>query len=216
MIHPLRTFLLKRASLREMQSPWVFNTLAEFNVDLTSFAYGYGLRWTRDANQVTTVGHTGGLPGFGSNWMILPDYGFGLVCFSNVTYAPAAEVNTQVATEIIRRMGLKPRPLPVSAILKKRQQELIGFLSGWEDAENSDMFSGNFFQDYYVAMLREECMAIFEKAGKVIAVLGVVPENDLRGTFRIACEREDIEVFFSLTPEPTPRVQQFFIRLVGK
>src|SRR5690606_29379345 len=205
---------LKRASLREMQSPWVFNTLTPFNGSLTSFAYGYALRWTRDAEQVTTVGHTGGLPGFGSNWMILPDHDLGLVCFSNVTYAPAAAVNTQVATGIVQRAGLKPRPIPVPPILKQRQQALLSFLPEWENAEDSPIFSGNFFTDYYIDMLREQSKAVLAEAGNIIKVRDVVPENNLRGTFIIECERRNVEVFFSLTPEKTPRIQQFEMRLV--
>lgn len=94
---------VKRASLREMQSPWMFYALREFNGETASLAYGYGLRWSRDRDK-QTVGHTGGLPGFGSSWMVLPDYGFGLVCFSNVTYAPAVQVNMQVADEIIHNL----------------------------------------------------------------------------------------------------------------
>jgi Beta-lactamase class C and other penicillin binding proteins len=205
---------LKRASLREMQSPWVFNTLTPFNGSLTSFAYGYALRWTRDAEQVTTVGHTGGLPGFGSNWMILPDHDLGLVCFSNVTYAPAAAVNTQVATGIIQRAGLKPRPIPVPPILKQRQQALLSFLPEWENAEDSPIFSGNFFTDYYIDMLREQSKAVLAEAGNIIKVRDVVPENNLRGTFIIECERRNVEVFFSLTPEKTPRIQQFEMKVV--
>ncbi len=204
---------LKRASLREMQLPWVFNTLDEFNGDLTSFAYGYALRWTRDANQVTTVGHTGGLPGFGSNWMILPDYNLGLVCFSNVTYASAAAQNTKVATEIIRKAGLTPRAIPVSSILKKRQQELMAFLPEWKDAERSSIFSGNFFQDFYPDMLRKDCKTVFAEAGKIVRVGELVPENNLRGSFIVECEHRNVKIFFSLTPEPEPRIQQFSIQL---
>ncbi len=206
---------LKRASLREMQSPWVFNTLTEFNGGLTSFAYGYALRWTRDAHQVTTVGHTGGLPGFGSNWLVLPDYGLGLVCFSNVTYAPAANVNTYVATEVIKRTGLTPRPVSVSPILKKRQEELMTFLPHWEGAASNEVFSGNFFLDNDITLLRERCQAIFAEAGKVIEVGNVTPQNNLRGTFTIECENHDISVFFSLNPEQTPRIQELSIQLVS-
>lgn len=208
---------LKRASLREMQSPLIFNTLMEYGGVLTSFAYGYGLRWTRDVNGVTTVGHTGGLPGYGSNWLMLPDYGFGLICFSNITYAPAPMINTEVALGLVRRMGLQPKPVEISGILRKRQQELVGFLPNWTSAtDESSVFSSNFFFDYPVTVLQAMCQSVFRQAGNIKSVREVKPENRLRGTFRLECERQDVEVFFSLTPEASPRIQQFSIRLVGK
>lgn len=205
---------LKRSSLREMQAPWVFNTLAEYNGSLTSFAYGYALRWTRDAAQVTTVGHTGGLPGFGSNWMMLPDYDIGLVCFSNITYAPAAAINTYVATEIVRRAALTPRKNPVSPVLERRKQQLLQFLPAWEHAENSTAFSVNFFQDNPIDVLRETSKTVFDAAGAIVQVREFIPENNLRGTFIIECANRNVEVFFSLSPEPTPRIQQFSLKMV--
>lgn len=205
---------LKRSSLREMQQPWAFNSLNSSDDCPTTSAYGYGLRWTHDCEKVMTVGHSGGLPGFGSNWLILPEYGLGVICFSNVTYAPATAVNMQVAKEIINRSELMPRPAAVSDILRQRRNELVGFLPYWHGAEDSDSFAVNFFLDNYVSMLRAESEAIFAKAGNVRKVNEVVAENNLRGTFIIECEHHDIAVYFTLSPERVPRIQQFSIRLV--
>ena len=210
---------IKRSSLREMQQPWTFNNLntnALVNGDLcpTVSAYGYGLRWTHDCAKVTTVGHSGGLPGFGSNWIILPDYGLGIICFSNVTYAPTTAVNAQVAKEIISLSGLKPRTVEASAILRQRQDELVSFLPDWNGAEESDAFADNFFLDNYIDMLREESKAAFAKAGEILKVHEIIAENNLRGTFTIECEQGNISVYFTLSPESTPRIQQFSIRSV--
>ena len=35
--------------------------------------YAYGLSWTHDSRGVTRVGHSGGLPGFGSYWRFSPE-----------------------------------------------------------------------------------------------------------------------------------------------
>jgi len=204
---------LKRSSLREMQQPWAFNQLTDGNGCPVTSAYGYGLRWTHDCNDVTSVGHSGGLPGFGCNWMILPEYGLGLICFSNVTYAPATAINTKVAREIIGRSGLKPRKVTVSAILKHRQAELRRFLPDWDGAEQSDSFAANFFLDNDIDMLREETRAVFAKAGRVIRIHDIEAENNLRGTFIIQCEHRDIRVYFTLSPEQEPRIQHVSVRL---
>lgn len=209
---------IKRSSLREMQQPWTFNnlnanTLVSGSPCPTVSAYGYGLRWTHDCAKVTTVGHSGGLPGFGSNWIILPDYGLGIICFSNVTYAPTTAVNIRVANEIINLSGLKPRRAEASEILRKRQQELVGFLPAWTGAAESDSFADNFFLDNYIDMLRQESESIFAKAGEIVKVHEIISENNLRGTFTIECARGEIEVYFTLSPEHTPRIQQFSIQL---
>jgi hypothetical protein len=59
-------------------------------------AYAYGLRWAKDCDNRVYIGHTGGLPGFGSQWNIMPDYGIGVVSFANLTYARAVILTCQV------------------------------------------------------------------------------------------------------------------------
>ncbi|HZH38256.1 MAG TPA: serine hydrolase domain-containing protein, partial [Flavisolibacter sp.] len=129
--------VLKRSSLREMQQPWNFNTLnAGYRYPsgrpcASALAYGYGLRWTKDCEGRTAVGHSGGLPGFGSNWQILPEYGIGVVCFSNVTYAPTTAINTQVLDTLIAMTNLKPRQGKASSVLETRKQQLVQLLPHW-------------------------------------------------------------------------------------
>lgn len=202
---------LKRSSLREMQQPWTFNRLTDVNGCPVTSAYGYGLRWTHDCNGITTVGHSGGLPGFGCNWLILPDHGLGIVSFSNVTYAPATTINNQVAGAIIRLSGITARQIPVSTVLKQRQNELVRFLPHWEGAETSEIFATNFFLDNDIHMLRKESQAMFATAGKITGLQEIVAENNLRGTFIIVGEHHDIAVHFTLSPEEIPRIQQVTI-----
>src|SRR6185437_14519353 len=83
---------IKRSSVREMHQPWKFiNLETDFKYatgrecSLVS-AYGYGLKWLKDSLGRVFVGHRGGLPGFGSNWFFLPEYGVGVVSFVNSTY----------------------------------------------------------------------------------------------------------------------------------
>lgn len=206
---------LKRSSLREMQQPWTFNTLQAGSDCPKVFAYGYGLRWSRDCNNVTAVGHTGGLPGYGSNWMMLPEYGLGVIAFANVTYANTSGTNYQVIDEIIKLADLKPRSKMPSEILLQRQQELTAVLPDWKDAENQPIFADNFFPDYYIDMLRAESQEVFAKAGKIIKIHDIVPENNLRGTYVIECENANIEVFFTLSPEKNPLIQEYSIKFAA-
>jgi CubicO group peptidase (beta-lactamase class C family) len=213
---------VKRSSVREMQYPWDVNG---FNANyhtatgrLYPFvsAYCYGLRWRWYADAMTAVGHTGGLPGFGSEWTIYPEYGIGVVCFANLTYAPAGNVNLQVADTLIRLSGIKMRHLPPSDILTKRRDELMKLLPEWNNAKASGIFAINFFMDYFPDKLKAEAIEIFNKAGKIISVGDVAPENQLRGYFILTGEQANIKISFTLTPENPPLIQEYHISLVPK
>jgi len=209
---------VKRSSVREMHHPWRFTG---FNLNYRypdgracamASAYAYGLRWSRDCEGRTYIDHSGGLPGFGSQWRILPDYGIGVVAFGNRTYSPMGGINFRVLDTLVRAAGLKPRPVGVSAILQQRQAELVKFLSDWKGAEQSGIFAENFFPDYPVDLLRKESAALFAKAGRIKSVRPMVAENQLRGTFILECEHANLEVYFTLSPENPPLIQEYRIR----
>jgi hypothetical protein len=214
---------LKRSSCREMQQPWTFNNLnAQFSyysggpACALSSAYCYGLRWSKDCKGRTMVGHTGGLPGFGSNWMMLTDYGVGVISFSNLTYANAAAINMQVLDTLVTLARLRPRVIPVSPVLEQRKKELVGLLPGWDGAKESGIFAVNFFLDYFVDSLKKEASAVFEKAGKIVRVGEMRADNNLRGSFWLEGEKGNIEVRFTLTPENPALIQEYHIRYAGR
>ena len=148
----------------------------------------------------------------GSNWKIMPDYEIGIVSFSNLTYAPASLINLKVLDTLITLAKLQPRQLPASAILNQRKNELINLLPGWKNPEATHIFAENFFMDYFPDSLRKEAAAIFNKAGKIIRVSELIPENNLRGSFIIKGENNDIEISFTLTPENPPLIQEYHIK----
>jgi CubicO group peptidase (beta-lactamase class C family) len=218
----LESAVLKRSSLREMHQPWNFSALnvqnknAQGQICPTVSAYGYGLRWVKDCNQVINIGHSGGLPGFGSNWKMLPDFGIGFISFANRTYTPASSLNTQILDTLIALGHLKPKQMPVSAILKQRQNELVKILPSWNKGEASGIFAENFFLDYFPNSLRKEAEEIYAKAGKILKVREIIAENNLRGAFILEGEKANIEVSFTLSPEKPALIQEYHIREISK
>jgi CubicO group peptidase (beta-lactamase class C family) len=214
------SIILKKSSVKEMHFPANFNNLSNHRgftgsgEPCTNVAfYGYGLRIDQNCNQIRSIGHSGGLPGFGSDWKIVPQYGIGIVTFTNGTYGGAALMNNQMLPFIIEKAGLSPIPVPVSPILKKRQNELVALLPSWQNAEKSGIFAENFFMDYFTDLLKAEAEGIFEKAGKIVKVNEIVAENALRGKFLIECEKGNVEVSFTMSPENPPLIQAYSIRL---
>jgi CubicO group peptidase (beta-lactamase class C family) len=218
---------ISRSALREMQQAWRFNQL---NNDLRFLnegssapveAYGYGLRWIQDTHKRTYVGHSGGLPGFGSNWFIMPDYGIGVIFFANLTYAPASEINLRVLHMLVKEAKLQARMVPVSEILNSRKKALVQLLPDWngvekqEEVEGSKIFANNFFLDESLARRKRESEVLFHKAGKIVRVGPVVAENQLRGYFILYGEKIRLKIRFTLSPEKDARIQEYHIEEIS-
>lgn len=213
---------VKRSSIREMQQPWTFSGL--FTQAKNSAGqlcpvvngYGYGLGISRNCVGQVGVGHSGGLPGFGSQWRIMPDYGIGVIAYANLTYAGLGSINTAVLDTLIAIGKLQPRQLPVSNILAQRKAELLKLLPDWANAEQSGIFAENFFPDKSVAIRKKTVQELYAKAGAIKHVGELIPENQLRGHFLLEGEKANIDVFFTLTPETPALIQQLDFREVSK
>jgi CubicO group peptidase (beta-lactamase class C family) len=212
----------KRSSLREMQMPANFSGLnTQFKYSSgracpTASAYCYGLRWSMDCENKVFVGHSGGLPGFGSNWTILPDYGIGVVCFANLTYAPTAALNVSILDTLVKTAGLKPRTIPPSPILQQRKNQLVQLLPDWKNVPVSGIFAENFFLDNPMDSLKKEATTLFSKAGRIVHIGEMIADNQLRGSFLLEGEHTSLQVRFTLTPENPALIQEYHIREVSK
>ena len=146
----------------------------------------------------------------------LTDYGVGVVCFANLTYAPTATLNLNILDTLVKMAGLEKRVIPPSAILEQRKNELIQLLPEWNGLNDHKVFAENFFLDNNVEFLRKEASQLFAKAGLIIRVHDLVAENNLRGSFILEGEHASLQVSFTLTPENPPVIQEYHIREIRK
>lgn len=208
---------VSRSTMREMHQPWRFNNLFGDAKDRTgepcaiATAYGYGLNWRRDCNGTIRVGHSGGLPGFGSEWRIYPEYGIGVVSFSNRTYGAPTNVNAVALDTLIYLASLKPRGLPPSMILKQRQAQIAEAIKSWND-DQVKIFAENFFMDLSREKWKSKTEKLLKEAGEMVSIGALLPENQMRGSFKIVCTNKTLEVFFTLTPEAEALVQELDVR----
>jgi len=208
---------LKRSSIREMHQPARFislnpnYTFPSGKKLATTGSYTYGLRWTIDAEHKKNIGHSGGLPGFGSNWQFLPDYGVGVILFANVTYAPTTQINTAVMDTLVQLAKLQPRQTSVSPILAKRQQALIKIIPSWENTGN--IFAENFFDDYPLDMLKSSSANLFNEVGSIVKVNNMIAENQLRGYCIIDCKNGKLKLSFTLSPENPALIQEYHLQI---
>lgn len=203
---------VKRSTVREMHQPWRFINIFPNNRNRNGApcpsvaGYGYGLGWRKDCAGTVRIAHSGGLPGFGSEWRIYPDYGVGVISFANLTYGAPGSANAKAIDTLVYMAGLKPRTSPESAFLDQRKREIVYFMMDWK--ADTTIFAENFFPDLSLERRKKQVSDLLAQAGGIISVSPVRAENQLRGTFTINCEKKKIEVFFTLTPEARPLVQQ--------
>ena len=110
-----------RGSVREMSHMWTpSNLTAERSggrLQATEAGYGYGLRISTDCRFEHIVGHGGGLPGFGSYMLWLPDYGVGMFAMASLTYSGPSQPISRALDVMLKTGGLRKRELPASPIL---------------------------------------------------------------------------------------------------
>jgi CubicO group peptidase (beta-lactamase class C family) len=204
---------VRRSSQREMQRMWRFGNLSagrsspDSQMRVAATGYGYGLGVARDCRFTHTVQHGGGLPGFGSYMMWLPDYGVGVFAMTNLTYESAAPA-VSTAFDLLKKTGaLQPRQLPPSPVLVSMRDGVVRLWKAWNDEEAARLVSDNFFLDKSAENRRKEIATIQGDVGACNRIGDIEPENLLRGKFRMTCEHGAVEVAFTLAPTMPPKVQ---------
>lgn len=209
-----------RASAREMQQasraipatalrPDVGGPLA-----LSAGGYAFGLRVTQDCLFDYGVGHGGGLPGYGSLERWLPDYGVGLVGMANVTYAGFGQVFTDALAALHETGGLERRAVQPAPALLEAQRNVSSLVVRWDDALASRTAADNLFLDRTAERRKSDLEQLRARHGACRAGEPIVPENALRGTWKMPCERGWLKVSITLAPTEPPRVQYLNVRSV--
>jgi CubicO group peptidase (beta-lactamase class C family) len=206
---------IKRSTLREMHTP----QYASLNAKDTGFSgepcasisgYGFGLGVNTFCNDLKQVGHGGALPGFGSDYRFYPEYGIGIMAFCNLTYT-SAYPRKEIGELLFNKIGITPRQLPVSAVLIERQEQIMELIQNWNPELETKVLAENFYMDKSRELRKAEIQEILNKAGAMQTTNGVLPENQLRGGFNVQAENGVIHIFFTLSPEKYPKVQQLDI-----
>lgn len=205
---------VKRSSLREMQQlqrQGFFGTGGPRGA--TSGGYGYGLNISQDCDFAHVVGHGGGLPGFGSYMMWLPEYGVGMYAMANLTYASTAGTIRTALVHLQKEGLIQPRKLPVTPVLSQTREALIELYKKPTAAALDALAADNLYPDLPREMRLAEIEKLRESHGQCSAG-PLQPENWLRGRFLMTCDRGRIEASFTLAPTQPPLVQYLRYREV--
>ncbi len=201
---------LSRASRRELQEMHRFTSTMPLPGRTAVNGYGYGLR-VRNCNRMgRVVGHSGGLPGYGSHMRWAVERGIAIVALSNVTYAPMAEL-TQELFELILEHGAFPTPLPLAApLVHEYAGRLVALLGDWDDAVADALFADNVGPDEPYDRLRAQAERWRAECGGSFDVDHVVATTAAAGRiFLRRPEGDPFEIQFKLSPAGPPRIQKY-------
>ncbi|MDH5474962.1 MAG: beta-lactamase family protein [Cyclobacteriaceae bacterium] len=203
---------VKRSTLREMQTPQfsrLYAKATDFNGDPCAVisGYGYGLGIAEYCNKIKQVSHGGALPGYGSNYVLFPEYGVGIMAFCNLTYTSPYPFR-DIGKLLFDSLDLQPRQLPVSDVLAERQKQVVELIKNWDLELEENILAENFYMDKSRAYRMSEIKEVLNKAGDIQSTNELAPRNQLRGSFEIQAEHGVIDIFFTLTPEKYPKVQR--------
>lgn len=140
---------LRRSSRREMQQPLRFAGVRPIRDVQVPASYGLGLLVLHDPSHGIVIGHSGGLPGYGSNMRWTPGGGVALVALSNRTYAPMAELNARLHDHLASALDLEPidhRPVRTDPEIIDLIGRLVSIMTSWSNgaAVTSDVLDGVF------------------------------------------------------------------------
>jgi CubicO group peptidase (beta-lactamase class C family) len=210
---------IRRASLREMQQVWrpspaTAGRDSNGALQLNAGGYAYGLRAAQSCTFRQIVSHTGGLPGFGSIMLWLPDYGIGIVAFGNVTYASWTRVANTAMEAFVKTAGLQPRQPQPSPALVEARDNVSRLIAHWDDALADRIAAENLFLDQTKARRRAEIEQLKMSVGACrpdVAAFDLV-ENALRGGWTMTCDKGKLQVAITLAPTMPPTVQFLSVR----
>ena len=193
-----RTAKLRASSRREMQTMHTYIGRSALDSMSAPSGYGFGLLVRDDHDLGEVVGHSGGLPGYGSNMRWKKGTGVGVIGLANVTYAPMSTFTHRALTEL-HRAGLVPAvSWEPTALLRQRATALVNLLGGWSDEVARDLFADNVEPDE--PFVRRADDARRRIGGGPIALVDVRAANRTSGTAVVSVGTRTLEIEFSLSP----------------
>lgn len=146
--------LLAPASRREMHQMHRYAGSRSTADAAAPTGYGFGLLVRDDPRLGIVCGHSGGLPGYGSNMRWVPGRGLGAIALANVTYAPMADLTLRML-HALHDAGARPTvPRPAPDELADAARRLTMLLHEWDESHAAALFADNVEMDDALARRR--------------------------------------------------------------
>lgn len=146
--------------------------------------------------------HAGGLPGYGSHVLLVPEQDFAVFGFANRTYAPVYN-----ATYAAARLLAETHPAQPSQELAAAAQAITNAITGRDPAPILQIAADNLFRDVPTSELRAALESASETMGG-LSVTSLAPEHRHAGVLTLTGERGAARVRIMLAPLKSGAVQR--------
>lgn len=169
--------------------------------------YGAGFYAVSDCELGTMLRHPGGLPGFGSQVLLLPEAGVGIFAFANLTYAHLSGPVVEAAIHLKRAGLLEGFAMPVSSELNRAAVLALRiYQNGFDDAVNDEV-AMNLFLDRSAERRNAELKNFRNSVGACKSTAPSEILNAMAGRFKLTCETGELQVSILLSPTSPPKFQ---------
>jgi len=177
--------------------------------------YARGLRVWHDHVLGRTVGHSGGLPGYGSHMRWFTQENFAIASLGNLRYTATSTPVQETMNEISRRsIGLtNGYEVPVARELAGLAQSLVDIVNVWDDALAQQIFADN-------VPLDESYQRRATQAAKIIEATGMLEIQSITATSRSSAKivaagpRGKAAIELARSPRRTPEIQYYELTLI--
>jgi len=152
-------------------------------------------------------GHSGGLPGYGSNVLFLPSRGVGVFAFSNLTYGPVSLTVRDAAMSLVKSGAFPERtPAPSPALQAAARAAERIYVAGDVMAAR-EALAMNVLLDKSAAHRNADIAALKAKLGACRAAEPISTDSTMSAVLAFPCERGALQARVILAPV-TPMAMQ--------
>lgn len=195
--------ILKRSSVREITRPANYMTVvapAEPSGCARAISYGYGMAPFTDCVLGSHFGHSGGLPGFGSNVLFLPQRGVAVFAFTNRTYGPASRAVREAANLLAQSGAFPARVTPLSPGLVDMAHAVERIYEAGDVLVARQVLAPNILLDQGAAMRNSRIAELKKDLGACRLAESQDAEGAMVATLAYTCDRGTLKVRIALAP----------------
>ncbi|MDP3749121.1 MAG: serine hydrolase domain-containing protein [Phenylobacterium sp.] len=207
--------ILKRGSVREIAQGSNFPAVIPRSDKADPAAcdrarvYGMGMIVLADCVLGPHFTHSGGLPGYGSNVLFLPERGLGVFAFANRTYAGAAPAVRDAAVLLVKSGAFPARTTPPSERLNEAAAIVAKIYAAGDVMAARDGLAMNVLLDSDAAHRNAELGMLKAELGACQPAPDIAAETAMSGTISYSCEKGRLQARVLLAPTTPVGLQAY-------